>query len=189
MTSRRQMLKWSAAAAAGALVSFPARFAQAEPTRLAIVVAQHSPLKALTRFELKKLYLGAHITDPSGERIVPFHQAASSPDRVAFEEKVLGMSPDEAASYWIDRKIRGQSGAPKAVGSAELVQRVVSKLEHSLAYVRLDQLRPEVRAIAIDGKPPTDAAYPLQLSRWLPSVAHLCDAPNRPSLRRSTRPG
>jgi hypothetical protein len=71
------------------------------------------------------------------------------------------MSPDQVASYWIDRKIRGQSGAPKAVGSGELVQKVVSKVEHSIAYVRLDQVRPEVRVIAIDGKLPSDAAYQL----------------------------
>jgi hypothetical protein len=96
---------------------------------------------------------------------VPFNQASSSPDRVAFEEKVLGMSPDEVASYWIDRKIRGQSGAPKSVGSAELVQKVVSKVDHSIAYVRLDQVRPEVRVIAIDGKLPSDAAYQLLLGR------------------------
>lgn len=188
MTSRRDILKWSAAGAAGALVGFPAGSAQAEPPRLAIVVGEHSPLTQLTRFELKKLYLGADVTDPSGARIVPFHQAASSPDRVAFEEKVLGMSPDEAASYWIDRKIRGQSGAPKAVGSPELVQRVVSKVEHSLAYVRLDQLRPEVRPIAIDGKLPKDPAYPLQVDRGAEDVASVYATTGARCFRRSARP-
>jgi hypothetical protein len=158
---RRDVLKWSAAAAGAALVGSAARAAHAEPPRLALVVARDSPLQQLSRFELKKLYLGTHIVDPSGERIIPFNQAANAPDRVAFEEKVLGMSPDEIASYWIDRKIRGQSGAPKAVGSGELVQKVVSKVDHSIAYVRLDQVRPEVRVIAIDGKLPTDAAYQL----------------------------
>jgi len=188
MTSRRDILKWSAAAAASALAGFGTREAQAEPLRLAIVVAQSSPLKQLTSFELKKVYLGAHITDPSGERIIPFHHAASSPDRVAFEEKVLGMSPEEAASYWIDRKIRGQSGAPKAVGSPELVQRVVSKVAHSVAYVRVDQLRSEVRPIAIDGKLPKDAAYPLLLGTWTLSVAQLCEGASSLRLRRAAPP-
>jgi hypothetical protein len=162
---RRDVLKWSASAAVAALAGSAARPSHADAPRLALVVARASPLQELTRFELKKLYLGAHIVDPSGERIVPFNQASSAPDRVAFEEKVLGMSPDQLASYWIDRKIRGQSGAPKAVGSAELVQKVVSKVDHSIAYVRLDQVRPEVRVIAIDGKLPSDAAYQLLLGR------------------------
>ena len=71
------------------------------------------------------------------------------------------MSPDEVARYWIDRKIRGEGGAPKAVGSVELLQRVVSKMEHSVAYVRADQVRPEVRIVAIDGAVPGDAGYRL----------------------------
>jgi hypothetical protein len=161
MTSRRDILKWSATAAAAALTGLPSRRARAEQFPLAIVVSKTSPLQKLTQFELKKLYLGSAINDPSGEPIVPFNQAPKSPDRVAFEAKVLGMSPEQAVSYWIDRKIRGQSSAPKAVGTADLVQRVVSKLDHSIAYVRLDQLRPDVRFIAIDGKVPTDAAYQL----------------------------
>jgi len=162
---RRDVLKWSASAALSALAGSAARVARADPPRLALVVARASSLQELTRFELKKLYLGSHIVDPSGERIVPFNQASSSADRIAFEDKVLGMSPDQVASYWIDRKIRGQSGAPKAVGSAELVQKVVSKVDHSIAYVRLDQVRPEVRVIAIDGKLPSDAAYQLLIGQ------------------------
>lgn len=161
MTRRRDILKWTAALAATTLSGAWARPARAEQFRLALVVGRGSPLQQLTRFELKKLYLGAHIVDPSGARIIPFNQSSNAPDRLAFEEKVLGMSPDELASYWIDRKIRGQSGAPKAVGSPELVQKVVSKVEHSIAYVRLDQVRPEVKVIAVDGKLPTDAAYQL----------------------------
>ena len=71
------------------------------------------------------------------------------------------MSSEEVSRYWIDRKIRGESGAPKAVGSVELLQRVVSKLEHSVAYVRADQVRPEVRVVAIDGSVPGDSGYRL----------------------------
>jgi hypothetical protein len=161
MTTRRDFIKWSSAAAAGALTGLPSRDGHAKPFPLAILVNQKSPLEHLTLFELKKLYLGARINDPSGRPIVPLNQGAKLPDRVAFEAKVLGMNEAEVMSYWIDRKIRGQSGPPQAVGNADLVQRVVTKLEHAIAYASLDQLRPEVRFIAIDGKVPTDAAYGL----------------------------
>jgi hypothetical protein len=128
---------------------------------LALVVAKNSPIQQLSQYELKKLYLGSNINDPSGERIIAFNQAPNSADRVAFEQRVLGMSSEEVSRYWIDRKIRGESGAPKAVGSVELLQRVVSKLEHSVAYVRADQVRPEVRIVAIDGAVPGDSGYRL----------------------------
>jgi hypothetical protein len=156
-------LQWSIGITAGVFAGVPAQSARAFELndRLAIVVAKDSPLKELSQYELKKLYLGTELTDPSGTRIVPFNQMPKSPDRVAFDTRVLGMSSDQVAQYWIDRKIRGQSGAPKSVGPADLLQRVISKLPHSIAYVRVDQLRDDVRAIAIDGRLPTDNAYAL----------------------------
>jgi hypothetical protein len=51
------------------------------------------------------------------------------------------------------------------------VQKVVSKVDHSIAYVRLDQVRPEVRVIAIDGKLPSDAAYQLLIGQVGPLLA------------------
>ena len=161
MATRREILKWSMGAAAGltALRVNPA-FAQSSDS-LAIVVAKTSPIQSLSQFELKKLYLGTVITDGSGERILPFNQAPNAPDRVLFEDRVLGMTADELARYWIDRKIRGQGGAPKAVSPVDLLQKVVSRLEHSVAYVRVTNVSPEVRVIPIDGRMPGDGAYRL----------------------------
>jgi hypothetical protein len=153
------MLSWSFIALAGGRGSPP----RPEPLgdRIAIVVALESPIRALTHFELKKLYLGAQIEDPAGERIIPFNQPLTSPDRLAFESRVLGMTPDEVARYWIDRKIRGESGAPKTVSPVDVLQRLVSRLLHSIAYVRLGQVLPQVRPIAIDGRLPADDDYKL----------------------------
>jgi hypothetical protein len=150
-------------AAAGALGSgLPAGLAHAQQRdTLAVVVAKASPIQQLSQYELKKLYLGSNIVDPKGERIIAFNQSPNAPDRVLFENRVLGMTPEEVARYWIDRKIRGESGAPKAVGSVDLLQRVVSKLEHSVAYVRADEVRSDVRVIAVDGSVPGDPAYRL----------------------------
>jgi hypothetical protein len=161
VATRREFLKWSMGTT-GAFVAGVPFYADAQgQVSIAVVAAKTSPIQQLSQFELKKLYLGANINDPSGERIIAFNQAPNSPDRVAFENKVLGMTPEEVARYWIDRKIRGEGGAPKAVPSVELLQRVVSKMEHSVAYVRLDQIRPEVRIVAIDGAVPGDPAYRL----------------------------
>lgn len=162
MTTRRELLKWSAAvlAAGGGLAPASRALAQA-PDALAIVVARNSPIVELSQYELKRLYLGSLITDSSGERIIAFHQAPNSPDRQRFEERVLGMNQEELARYWIDRKIRGQGGAPKAVSPVELLQKVVSKMEHSVAYVRVANVGPDVRAISIDGRLPADGAYGL----------------------------
>lgn len=161
MKTRREILKWSMGTAGAFIAGVPLGADAQGQVSLALVVAKASPIQQLSQYELKKLYLGANINDPEGERIIAFNQAPNSPDRVVFESKVLGMQPDEVARYWIDRKIRGEGGAPKSVPSVELLQRVVSKMEHSVAYVRSDQVRPEVRIVAIDGSVPGDAAYRL----------------------------
>lgn len=162
MLTRRELLK----ACAGSIVAasgFSAVRARAASDTLAIVVAKSSPIQHLTQFELKKLYLGSNITGPTGDRIIPFNQAPSAPDRVIFEDRVLGMTPEEVARYWIDRKIRGQGLPPKTVSPPELLQKVVSRLDNSLAYVRASQVLPEVRVISIDGYLPGDGSYRLSL--------------------------
>jgi hypothetical protein len=162
MTTRREILKWSMAAAGALGAGLRAGLAHAEQRdTLAVVVSKTSPIQQLTQYELKKLYLGSNIVDPKGERIIAFNQAPNAPDRVLFESRVLGMTPEEVARYWIDRKIRGEGGAPKAVGSVDLLQRVVSKLDHSVAYVRANEVRSDVRVIAVDGSVPGDPAYRL----------------------------
>lgn len=162
MASRRQLIEWSMGTVALWAVGLGQRTARAqEADSLAIVVAKDSPIQELSEFELKKLYLGANISDSSGHRIVPFNQAPSSPDRLLFEQRVLGMTPDEVARHWIDHKIRGGGSAPKAISPAELLQKVVSRMPHSLGYVRATSVQPDVRVIAIDGNMPGHGGYRL----------------------------
>jgi hypothetical protein len=161
MLTKRAFLKWTGVALAALSIQSGSHTAGArEPLApLVVVVARNSPIERLSRFELKKLYLGANLQAPGGERVIAFHQLYSAPDRVAFERGVLGMDPEELTRYWIDRKIRGEGGAPRVVGSAELLQRVVSHISQSVGYVRLDQVGPELRVIPIDGRLPGDAGY------------------------------
>lgn len=173
MVTRRAFLKWTGAAVAGLSIQSSSRAAraQAPSAPLAVVVARNSPIEHLSRFELKKLYLGANIEAPGGERVLAFHQMYSAPDRVAFERGVLGMAPEELSRYWIDRKIRGESGAPHVVGSPELMQRVVSRLTTSVGYVRLDQVGAELRVLPIDGVLPGASGYPVTGEEESPTFA------------------
>src|SRR5688572_15563078 len=89
MPTRRAVLQWSASIAAGLYAGLPVRLARAALNHdsLAVVVAKDSPLHQLSHFELKKLYMGSPVVDPSGERIVPFNQMPKSPDRIAFDSR------------------------------------------------------------------------------------------------------
>lgn len=129
--------------------------------RLALVVAKDSPVTDISLPDLKRLYLGEHI-NASGQRLIPLNLAPLLRERTGFDKTVLNMAPDAVARYWIDRKIRGDSGPPKALDSADLVQRVVSRLEGSIGYAPTAELRPEVKVVRLDGKLPSDGGYPLE---------------------------
>jgi hypothetical protein len=125
----------------------------------AVVVAKGSPIDDLSIHDLKHLYMGDLINGPGGKRLVPLALPTNSADRMAFDKAVLGMSAEQAARFWVDRKIRGQSGAPKSLDSADLVQRVVSKLDGGIGYVPIGQVTKDVKIVRVDGKAPGDGGY------------------------------
>jgi hypothetical protein len=142
--------------------SEPAANAAPRKVTLAIIMQKASSVDDLTIRELKRLYLGEHLGAPDGKKLLPLNQAANSPDRVGFERLVLGMAPDEASRFWIDRKIRGQHGAPKSIPSAELLLRVVASLPGAIAYLTRTDVGTELKVIKIDGKSPGEPGYPLE---------------------------
>ena len=129
------------------------------PAPFAIVVAANSPLTNISMYDLKHLYMGEFVTGPDGKRLIPLNQSAQSVDRLAFDATVLGMSADQGAAYWIDRRIRGQSGSPRAVDSSDLAQRIVARFDGAITYVRLSAVRPDVKIVRVDGNLPTDPTY------------------------------
>jgi hypothetical protein len=141
-------------AASGASVS-----AEQNKTRLAVVVAQNSPLEELSIHDLKHLYMGDQILGPGGKKLIPIAMRPGSSERSAFEQAVLGMNPERIASYWIDRKIRGQSGPPTSVDTADVLRRVVSKLDGGIGYVPEGEVRDFLKVVRIDGKGPADLGY------------------------------
>jgi hypothetical protein len=145
---------------AGAGVTAPV--AAGEPkTKLAIVVSKDSPVSDISFYELKRLYLG-ELINASGKRLLPLNLTPPARERSAFDNTVLGMSPEAIARYWVDRKIRGDSGPPKSIESLDLLQRVVARLDGAIGYAPVNAIRPELKAIRIDGKGPGDSGYPLE---------------------------
>ena len=82
-----------------------------------------------------------------GKRIVPFNFPAKHAVRVAFDRAVLEMDPDEVARYWIDRRIRGGNAPPKQVASAQLIVRLVEKLDGAIGYVPQSAVSSGVRLV------------------------------------------
>lgn len=151
--SRRQLLAASATLLA-------ASESWAAPVRLQILVAKSSGLQNIALADLRQLFRGRVIT-LAGNVAIPLNHPPRAPDRVIFDRVALGMSADEIARYWVDQKIRGSGSPPRTVDSVSLLLRVIARLPGAIGYVREGFSSPEVRAITIDGKMPSDAGYAL----------------------------
>lgn len=157
--SRRQTLMFGATAA----LSSVGRVADATGVipSLAVIVARDSSIESLSLFQLKRIFLGDQTRNPAGRRLMPLNRGAKTSERITFDRRVLDMSPDQVARYWVDRRIRGQSGAPRAIDPTRLLQRVIARFPEAIGYAYSDQLSDEVRSIRIDGCLPDDPRYPL----------------------------
>jgi len=162
VSTRRKALGSLAAIALG-LVSGSSAGEPAEQA-LAVVVARDSPINDLSYFELRRLYLGDDLRGPGGNKLIPLNRDSKSAERIGFDRSVLGLSPEAAARYWIDRRIRGQSGPPKVVEPASVLQRVVARVPFTVTYVRREDVSSDVKIVRIDGKRPGDSGYPVRLT-------------------------
>jgi hypothetical protein len=131
---------------------------------LAVLVAKDSPVQGLKMTELRRIFTNADDSGFSGQRSTPFNHTARSSDRIGFDQTVLHMGPEEVSRFWIDRKIRGLPGPPRAVDSLSQLLRLVSRNSGGIGYARPAQVTNEVRVIRVDGKLPSEAGYPLQFS-------------------------
>jgi len=128
------------------------------PGKLAVIVAKDSPVKNLTREELKRIFLSDAVI-VAGRKLVPFNFAPGTPARKGFDKSLLGMTEDAMQRFWIDRKVRGQPGAPRGLPSTLVVIGVTAKFPGAIAYVPAHELTAEVQAVTIDGVPHTSPAY------------------------------
>lgn len=130
--------------------------------QLAIVVGQSAALTSISFSRLKALFLGRVISSANG-RLVPFNRVTNTPYRVLFDKIVLEMDPDEVARYWVDRKIRGETGAPEAFETAEQLKTMLERVPNSVGYVDARDVGGPVHVIPVDGKLPGDPAYPVRI--------------------------
>ncbi|HEY6037321.1 MAG TPA: hypothetical protein VIV58_23735 [Kofleriaceae bacterium] len=149
-----------AALVAAALVLALAHDASADRKRLVVVVAKGSSITSISRTDLKHCFMGDS-TSIDGKTLVPFNSEPRTAERAGFDRGVLGMSPDEVGRYWVDRKVRGGSSAPRSLPSVMHVQKVVAKFPNAISYLPADQLTADVQPVRLDGTAYTDPRYPL----------------------------
>ena len=120
----------------------------AEEGELGVIVHPSTPVKALSEAELASIFLTTRTDWSDGTRIVPFNLPPKTTPRVDFDEAVLHMTPDDAARFWIDRRVRGGNRPPRQAPRAELMVAVVSRLKGAIGYAPRSMVNAEVKLIA-----------------------------------------
>ena len=66
----------------------------------------------------------------------------------------MHMEPEQSAQFWVDRMVRGEESAPKAIAKDIIVLRLVTTLAGAIAYIPEDKVDDKVRVVAFvrDGK-------------------------------------
>ncbi len=148
-------------AALGASLSLPRGAYAADVAPLVVIVSRSNLLDSVSLGLLRRIFLAEPI-DTAGIRAVPFNTSPHTAERVLFDARVLGMSPNEAARYWVDQRIRGKEGSPRAVTGVRLLKQVVARLPGAISYVSHRDLDTSVKALPVGGHDWTHRDYPLR---------------------------
>jgi ABC-type phosphate transport system substrate-binding protein len=155
---RRQFLR--VVASLGLAVDLGARVALAAGEPIAVVVSSNSRQRGLSSDKLRRIFLALPTDDDDGHRFVPINLSQSSGVRERFDRGVLNMSPEDAARYWIDQRLRGNK-PPRSAGSLDICRRAVQELPGAISYLPLSAVG-SLHVLSVDGRAPSETNYALR---------------------------
>lgn len=124
------------------------RWGRAAGGKLVVVVHPDNSVDRLGRGDIEAIFTTRKLDWPNGKRAVPFNYPARHPLRDAFDAAALHLDADEAARFWIDRRVRGGHPPPRLVPDVHTMLRVVSSLDTAVGYTRPEDVVPGVRIVA-----------------------------------------
>ncbi len=113
-----------------------------------VLIVHRENTQRLSAVDIANIFRTTRRHWPGGETIVAFNLAPGSSERVNFDRVALGLEPDAASRYWIDRKIRGGQPPPRVVPNSLLVARLVAELRGGVGYAPEALLPQGVRVVA-----------------------------------------
>jgi hypothetical protein len=138
--------------------------AVASPSRaraqgLVVVVNPANSLSELSMDKLRRLFLGQTRTFPDGSHARLARHTSSAG---TFDRRALGLQPDIVRSRWMAMIFRGeQTTLPAELASVDDVKRFVREHPDAIAFLPSGQADATVKVVAVDGKRPADAGYPI----------------------------
>jgi ABC-type phosphate transport system substrate-binding protein len=135
--------------------------ALAQKGDIAVVVNTNNPVSNLTVGELRSLFAGDKQSWRGGVAVKPFVRAPGTQERVALL-KLLGLSEGEYRQNWMSRIFRGEvQEAPPTLPSNGMQKEAVAAFSGGIALMSLQDVKPGMKVVRINGHLPGEPAYPL----------------------------
>ncbi len=132
--------------ACAALLGMAVGVAQAE---LAVIAHPSNPEAALTKKQVKLIFLGKKKSFPGGGEAKPVDQNEDSPAYAEFYQKVVGKTGAKLKSYWSKMVFTGKASPPQMVGDDGDVKTWVSKHKDALGYIDAGQVDESVKVLLV----------------------------------------
>ena len=100
-----------------------------------VVIVNEANAQKVTAADLKNMYNDIVIHWSNNQPINLYDIPVSAEAREVFSKKVLGVSPEEAAREWANRKITNTAKNPPKTAKEELVPKLVAKDPNAIGYV------------------------------------------------------
>jgi ABC-type phosphate transport system substrate-binding protein len=134
--------------------------AVAQTGSVAVVVNEKNLISNLSSAELRQLFAGEKHSWPGGKPVKLFVRAPDAYERVVLL-RLLGMSESEYKRYWTAQVFRGDAQTePVGLFSNGMQREAVVLYPGAVALVKLQDVKPGMKVIKIDGRMPSEAGYP-----------------------------
>lgn len=139
-------------AAVAAAIMAAAPVASQASDSVVVLVNARNPTKALTRAQLRNMFLG---TTGFWHGVVPvkvFVRATSTPAAKAFFEPFVGQSPQAFAKHWDKLQLSGRGVAPTTASSAQDLAAKIAAVPGGIGFSLASEVKnlPGVKVVTIE---------------------------------------
>ncbi len=133
----------------------------AQNTDIAVVVSSQNAVDNLSAAEIRKIFAGEKRSWAGNIPIKLFVRAPGARERDVLL-KLMNMSESEYKQYWTGRVFRGDAQAePIALFSNGMQKEAIALYPGAIALVNLQDVKPGMKIVRVDGHKPGETGYPL----------------------------
>jgi len=114
---------------------------------LAVIIHPGNSLEAITKDELKRIYLGKSKEFPNGLIIAALDQEKESEEKEKFYKKVVGKSLSQVSAYWSRLIFTGKGIPPRVLPNDEAIKSWVASHPESIAYINAESADNSIKTI------------------------------------------